>query len=62
MSFISGYSIGKQNTDALKTIDILLDKRIKVNPDNHNLEPVTPEQFEQIKALLLVRGLIAIAK
>lgn len=58
MAYAAGYSIGKQNANALKTIDSLLDKRIVVNPDNHDLVPVTPEQFKEIQALILVRGLV----
>lgn len=59
MAYAAGYSIGKQNANALKTIDSLLDKRILLNPDNHDLVPVTPEQFKEIQALILVRGLVA---
>jgi len=58
MAYAAGYSIGKQNANTLKTIDSLLDKRILVNPDNHDLVPVTPEQFQEIQALILVRGLV----
>lgn len=58
MAYTAGYSLGKQNANVLKTIDRLLDKRILVNPDNHDLVPVTPEQFQEIQALMLVRGLV----
>ena len=58
MAYTAGYSLGKQNANALKTIDSLLDKRIQVNPDNHDLVPATPEQFQEIQALLLVRSLL----
>lgn len=58
MAYAAGYSIGKRNANVLKTIDRLLDKRIQVHPDNHDLMPVTPEQFQEIQALMLVRGLV----
>ena len=58
MAYTAGYSLGKQNANVLKTIDRLLDKRIQVNPENHDLVPVTPEQFQEIQALILVRGLV----
>ena len=62
MSYVSGYSIGKRNTDALKTIDILLDERIRVNPENHDLVPTTIKEFQEIQALLLVKSLLKQAK
>ena len=58
MAYTAGYSIAKRNTNALKTIDNLLEKRILVNPDKTDLVPVTPKQFQEIQALMLVRGLV----
>ena len=58
MAYTAGYSLGKQNANVLKTIDRLLDKRIQINPDNHDLVPITPEQFQEIQALMLVRSLL----
>jgi hypothetical protein len=62
MSYVSGYSIGKRSTDTLKTIDSLLDDRIRVNPENHDLVPTTIKEFQEIQALLLVKSLLKQAK